>query len=108
MMEFVGIALRGSGSQSFDSRFLRIVILSTERVILKADSDFSMQIHVYSFCSDSANLVLFEQAPALPFLWLRSLLVIAPLDCVSHRRHDVCIVPTCGFLLNLGVMCCKL
>lgn len=34
------------------------------------------------------NLVLFQETPFLTFEWLGALFVVAPLDCVAHRRHD--------------------
>jgi hypothetical protein len=32
--------------------------------------------------------VFFQETPFLTFEWLGALFVVAPLDCVAHRRHD--------------------
>jgi hypothetical protein len=36
----------------------------------------------------TTNLVFFEETPFLTFEWLGALFVVAPLDGITHRRHD--------------------
>ena len=73
-------------TEDLEAAFLFIEVFCAECIVLDVVSYEERLV----FESAWAHLVLLENTELLSRLWLRSLFVVAPLDGISHGRHDDC------------------